>query len=68
VLDAAGAEIGKLSEVLGDEQKDIFSGITWRDGLLGTEHYVPADSIGELTTDAVHLTVSGEQARQERPG
>lgn len=68
VVDSNGAEIGKLAGVLGDEQKDIFSGITWREGLLGAEHYVPADSIGELTAEAVHLTIGAGQARQEPPG
>jgi hypothetical protein len=38
VLDADGAEIGKVLEVVGDEQKDIFSGIRWRHGLLGDQH------------------------------
>ena len=67
-MDAGGEEIGRLTKVIGDEQKDIFSGITWRHGVLGSEHYVPADSIGTLTADAVHLTVSSEQAQQEPPG
>ena len=67
VVDAGGAEIGKLSDVIADEQKDIFSGIRWRHGILGSEHYVPAALIGELTDQAVHLTVSGEEAQQEQP-
>jgi uncharacterized protein YrrD len=68
VVDATGAEIGKVSQVVADEQKDIFSGIQWREGMLGDEHYVPADLIDELTTEAVRLSVSGDDARQDPPG
>lgn len=69
VLDAGGNEIGKVSEVIADEQKDIFSGIRWRHGILGDQHYVPADLIAELTVDAVHLRVSGDEAQQQQqPG
>ena len=68
VIDSTGAEIGKVSEVVADEQKDIFSGIQWREGMLGNEHYVPADLIEELTSEAVRLRVSGDDARQELPG
>ena len=68
VIDSTGAEVGKVSEVVADEQKDIFSGIQWREGMLGNEHYVPADLIEELTSAAVRLRVSGDDARQELPG
>jgi hypothetical protein len=68
VVDAGGEEIGKVSEVVADEQKDIFSGIHWRHGILGEEHYVAADLIEELTAGAVRLSVSAEDARGERPG
>jgi uncharacterized protein YrrD len=69
VLDAGGDEIGKVSEIVADEQKDIFSGIRWRHGILGSQHYVPADLIETLTADAVHLRVSADEAQQqEQPG
>jgi uncharacterized protein YrrD len=68
VIDATGAEIGKVSQVIADEQKDIFSGIQWRQGILGDEHYVPADLIDELTAGAVRLRVAGADAQQEPPG
>ena len=68
VIDARGEEIGKVSDVVADEQKDIFSGIRWRHGLLGDQHYVPADLIEELTSDAVRLRVPGDEARLEEPG
>jgi uncharacterized protein YrrD len=69
VLDVNGDEIGKVSEVIADEQKDIFSGIRWRHGILGSQHYVPADMIDTLTADAVHLRLSADDAqRQEQPG
>lgn len=68
IVDAGGEEIGHLTEVVADVQKDIFSGLKWRHGIIGSEHFVPAASIGELTSEAVHLTVSGDDAQHELPG
>ena len=68
VIDVTGTEIGKVSDVVADEQKDIFSGIQWRQGVLGDEHFVPADLIEELTSGAVRLRVSGNDAQMEPPG
>jgi uncharacterized protein YrrD len=63
VITSDGEEIGKLSSVVADVQKDIFSGISFKHGFLGSEHFVPADAIGELTDQGVHLTLSADQAQ-----
>jgi hypothetical protein len=63
VYSSDGEEIGKVATVVADVQKDIFSGISFKHGLLGSEHFVPADAIGELTDQAVHLNLSADQAQ-----
>jgi uncharacterized protein YrrD len=57
-----GAELGKVAEIIADEQKDIFSGISLNPGLFKEERFVPADLIEEMTHEAVRLSVSSEQA------
>ena len=64
VYTSDGEEIGKVARVVADVQKDIFSGISFKHGFLGSEHFVPADSIGELTDRGVHLNLSAEQAQE----
>ena len=64
VFDARGREIGRVAEVVADEQKDIFSGIGFRHGFLGSEHFVPADQIDALTERGVHLKLSAEEAER----
>ena len=64
---ADGEPLGKVSLVVADEQKDIFSGVTLRSGLFDAERFVPADLIAELTPRAVHLTISSRQAGDLEP-
>ncbi len=68
VLASDGEEVGKITDVVADVQKDIFSGISFRSGLLAEERFAPADIVGELTRDSVHLTIpSGEIETLEPP-
>jgi uncharacterized protein YrrD len=60
-----GAELGKVAEVIADEQKDIFSGISLNPGLFKDERFVPADLIEVMTHDAVRLSISAEQAHRQ---
>jgi Uncharacterized protein conserved in bacteria (DUF2171) len=57
VVDAAGAEIGKVVEVEGDEQLDIFDGLIAAAGLRGKRVYVPAEQIAEIVEGAIRLAV-----------
>lgn len=62
VFATSGEEIGKVSEVVADDQKDIFSGVAFRPGLLSTQRFVPADLIDGLTDEGVYLTISESEA------
>lgn len=67
ILASDGEEIGRVTTVVADEQKDIFSGVTFRPGLLDGQRFVPADSIDRLTEAAVHLNITADQAAELEP-
>jgi hypothetical protein len=56
-----GEELGEVSEVLGDEEHDIFDGLMVRSSLLGSSHYVPAERVGTITTGHVELDLDGDE-------
>ena len=56
-----GTEVGKVSDVIADRQKDIFSGITFKPSLLEAAVFVPASEIEEITTDTVRLSISTDE-------
>ena len=62
-----GADIGKVSAVVADTQKDIFSGIAFRSGFFDSEQFIPADLIDEITPDRVNVRITEEQARALEP-
>jgi uncharacterized protein YrrD len=66
VFAASGDEIGRVSEVVADDQKDIFSGIALKPGLLSRELFVPAELVETLTSEGVYLTISEPQAGELR--
>jgi uncharacterized protein YrrD len=55
VYDAAGEKVGKVKEVLADEQADIFHGVLVDRGLLESEEEIVADRIAEINDGHVHL-------------
>jgi rRNA processing protein Gar1 len=59
VLDADGNEVGKVAEVRGDIEADIFDGITVKRGILGKAEYVSGDAIAGIFEGEVVL---GESA------
>jgi hypothetical protein len=67
VTAADGSAIGKLSVVVADEQKDIFSGVVFRAGLLDEERFAPAHIIDAITSASVQLRISPEEAERLEP-
>lgn len=55
VLGSDGAELGKVSEVVGDSDKDIFNGLSVSHGLLRSKRYVPAERVGLIYDGRVEL-------------
>lgn len=60
VVGSDGAELGTIEETLGDENADIFDGLSVTTGVLGKPRYVPAERVGEIREGEVHLTVDRE--------
>ncbi|MGH2734858.1 MAG: DUF2171 domain-containing protein [Actinomycetota bacterium] len=67
VVASGGREIGRITDVVGDLQKDIFSGVTFRHGLLDSHHFVPADAIASITAQSVVLKIDEAQAEALEP-
>jgi uncharacterized protein YrrD len=65
IVTSDGTELGRVHEVVADRQKDIFSGLPFRDGVLSGERFVPAATIDSITTEEVRLTVSSAEAEQK---
>ena len=56
VVGADGESVGKVHEVVGDQERDIFDGLQVSSGLVGAPRYVPAEEVGEITEGRVQLT------------
>jgi sporulation protein YlmC with PRC-barrel domain len=56
VVDADGESVGKVQEVVGDPDRDIFDGLQVTSGLLSESRYVPGEEVGEITEGRVQLT------------
>ena len=59
-----GEEVGRVTAVVADEQKDIFSGVAFRPGLLDGQRFAPASAIDRLTESAVHLNIAASEVPQ----
>lgn len=64
IVDAGGDEIGKVDEILGDSNADIFDGLSISSSLFPRTRYAPAELVGTIEEGSVHLTV--DRAAVER--
>ena len=60
VVDVRGDDVGKVSEVRGDEDKDIFDGLVVSVGVLDKK-YVPSELVGPIVEGRIELTVPADQ-------
>ena len=61
VVDADGKELGRVDEVLGDQEADIFNGLQILAGALAKPTYVPAERVGEIVEGRVQLQLKGDE-------
>ena len=61
VVDAEGNNLGRVDEVLGDEEADIFNGLQILTGTIAKSMYVPAESVGEIVEGSVQLRVAKDE-------
>ncbi len=67
VLSKDGEDLGTVGDVIADEQKDIFSGITISGGLLSRDVFVPAAEIQDLSDAEVRLAITADDAERLEP-
>jgi hypothetical protein len=66
-VDSAGESVGKVDEVLGDKDRDIFDGLAVSTGLVGKATYVPAERVGEIREGEVRLELSADDVERLGP-
>jgi hypothetical protein len=59
VVGSDGEEIGTVVRVDADEEKDIFSGLELRTGLLGGSRYVAAEHVWRIEEGRIELDATG---------
>jgi uncharacterized protein YrrD len=64
VVDPSGSEIGRVNDVLGDEDADIFNGLEILTGAFAKKKYVPAESVGDIVEGRVELLVTKEDVKR----
>ena len=63
VLDARGARVGQVKEIVGDTGKDIFNGLAITTGLLSKPRYLPAERVQLITDGRVVVDLSEEAVK-----
>ncbi|MEP6910649.1 MAG: DUF2171 domain-containing protein [Actinomycetota bacterium] len=64
VVDASGSHVGKVDEVIGAPDEDIFNGLAVSTGLVGKPRYVPSEQVGEITVGRVQLELGSDQVEE----
>src|SRR5205085_7238588 len=55
VVDEKGIELGRVDEVEGDPERDIFSGLTVGAGILSRGNFIPAEDVTEITEGRIRV-------------
>jgi uncharacterized protein YrrD len=58
VIGADGEKLGHVDDILGDDELDIFDGISVSGGLLKGRRYVAADQVGPIYDGEIHVLVA----------
>ena len=64
VVTSDGSDVGRVDEVLGDREHDIFDGLVVSKGLLAHRRYVPAEIVAAISEGQVQLSLSSAAAKQ----
>ena len=64
VVASDGTELGRVDEVAGDEDSDIFDGLAVATSVLGKPRYVAAEQIASIEEGTIRLSLTREQADQ----
>ena len=67
VVGSDGSELGKVAEVVGDPESDIFNGLSVSHGLLHGNRYVAAEWVGTITEGMVEVELDAAAFEQLGP-
>lgn len=62
VVGSDGEEIGRVDEIVGDKNADIFSGLSVSEGIFKDRRFVPSERVRTITPGYVELDLGSEQA------
>jgi len=66
VVSSDDESVGRVDEVVGDADADIFTGLKILKGMLGKPKYVPSEEVGEITEGCVTLKLTHDAAQALR--
>jgi hypothetical protein len=64
VVAADGTEVGRVDEVRGDQERDIFDGLDVAPSVFGAARYVPAEQVDGIEEGVVRLILTGDEAKR----
>lgn len=64
VFDSAGDDVGRIDEITGDENVDIFDGLTISQGVLSKAKYVPSEHVAVILEGEVHLSLTRDEVEK----
>jgi len=67
VRDADGDEIGHVAQITGDENADIFDGLSIHEGVLTGKKYVPSEHVAQIYEGEVVLDIPRAQVESLEP-
>jgi hypothetical protein len=62
VVAADGSEIGKVKEVAGDKEHDIFDGLVVKHSRFGSDQYVASERVRGIWPDRVETDLTSQEA------
>ena len=60
VVSTDGQDLGRVQEVLGDQESDIFNGLAVNTGALGKPKVVPAENVAEIVEGEITLDLTAD--------
>jgi uncharacterized protein YrrD len=66
VVDSDGNEIGPVTDVIADEEKDIFSGLMVRVARFRAPRYVAAERVRTIVEGRIELDVTADALPEQR--
>ena len=64
VVGSDGSKLGTVEEVLGDQERDIFDGLSVATGVIGKPRYVAAELVQVIVEGSVRLSIGQDEAER----